>query len=260
MRLCAKLIDRELLRIDGEEAEEFLQNIVTCDVKQNRTFGAMLTPQGKILFEFYLIKDKDGYIVDIAKELKDEFVTQMGLYKLRAKVEIKEEKEKNVFVMWGDAEINDARVPELGTRIYENEIEENAEAEQWHEWRTELGVPELGKDYKSGELYPHFVWMDKFKNGGVAFDKGCYVGQEVVSRMEHRGNVKQRFMIIENEKGELPKLGEEIKNVEGKKIGVMGGGNDNLGLALIYVDRIKENIGGIKLKLPDYIGNRNDTG
>ena len=268
MKFCTKLTDRKCIKIIGGDATQFLQNIITCDIEIPETFGALLTPQGKIIFEFYVKTEKNGYLIDVNAGMKDELVKHLGFYKLRAEVEIIEDDNINVFVLWGENENGtDPRIPQLGKRIYANNIDEeqnaelNAELEDWHKWRTSLGVPELNVDYKTKELFPHFAMMDQFKNGGVEFSKGCYVGQEVVARMQHKSNARQRFVIVEGENG-LPKMNEEIISGKGKKIGVMGESYNNIGLALVYMERIykildKDTImtqnGILKCSLPKYV-------
>ena len=261
MTKCAKLIDRDIISVRGEDHIEFLQNLITCNLDDVNTYGALLTPQGKIIFDFYLKCEKTRVLIDVRKELKDELVKHLGFYKLRAKVEIEDENELNVFAIWDEEK--------LFERKYENNLETNAELNEWHKWRISLGIPELGSDYKTKELFPHFAMMDQLENGGIDFDKGCYVGQEVVSRMQHRSNARQRFIIVQGE-NELPDMGCELIGEDEKKIGTMGGHINDTGLALLYMERagklldresktINTKQGIMKCTLPDYVNFGWDT-
>ena len=247
MEKIAQLADRTIIRISGSDAVHFLQNLVTCEIEELRegdlTFGALLTPQGKILFEFFCKKTNDGLLFDLSSEAAEDFQKRMTFYKLRADVQIGMEPDLKVFVAWGAPPNGADQDPRSGGsvgRFYAPSAETNATADDWHEQRIMLGLPELGRDFQSGEVFPHDVNMDQFDNGGVAFTKGCYVGQEVVSRMRHRGTARKRFVILESDE-ELPEAGTALK-VDRRAIGTMGSASDvsgtTRGLALLRLDRI----------------------
>lgn len=247
MKFYTKLTDRTLFAIDGKDSISFLQNLITCDVnftKNDLLFGALLTPQGKIIFEFYLSQHEKTILIDIAKKLKEEFVKHITLYKLRAQITLQEINELHVFAEWGDdinSGGNDARLAKLGNRIYAKTKKQNATLDDWHQHRTTHGVPELLCDFESKSIFPHFAMYDKFETNAVDFNKGCYIGQEVVSRMYHKTEISKRFMKV-IAKNKLPKFGEAIFNDENKQIGTMGGSydipNGKHGLALMNLKRI----------------------
>ncbi|MDD9910935.1 MAG: folate-binding protein [Ahrensia sp.] len=236
----ALLSSRALVRIAGTEAPHFLQNLVTCEVESmtdgSTAFGALLTPQGKILFDFLLKRVEDEFVVDLNAEQVDDFVKRMMFYRLRAKVEI-EKLDHVPTVTWpaegGDADARDAR---LGMRGYATDVTTSTETE-WQTLRIALGYPESGRDFEPSSTFPHEALMDQFGHSGVDFTKGCYVGQEVVSRMQHRGTARSRFVKIRAVNGDaLPAVGTAI--VAGDRaIGSMGSSVGSEGLGLLRLDR-----------------------
>ena len=260
----AYLPDRAVLEVSGEEAEHFLDNILTCEVAGLATgearFGALLTPQGKILFDFFLIKTESGFWLDTPDYLANDFLKRLMFYRLRAKVDLV--KLENVHVTAhlfpqeprGNFFIIDPRHADMGWRVYdENLQDENKDV--YLQRRISLCVPEGGRDFEYGDAYPHEVLMDQF--GGVDFKKGCYVGQEVVSRMQHRGTTKKRVIKVSSE-SPLPEKGTTII-ADGKPAGTLGSALDNEGLALLRLDRVHAadtvEAAGVTIKatLPDWV-------
>lgn len=258
----AILKDRSLILISGDDAEKFLENIVTCRVAgmaiNTMAFGALLTPQGKIMFDFFILRREDGFLFDLPADMAEEFAKRMTFYKLRAKVDISSMDQLSVTALWGDNNdtgIEDPRLPTMGTRYYSDDLSE-AEDGNYDELRVANCMPEGGKDFEYGDAYPHETLMDQF--GGVDFRKGCFVGQEVVSRMQHRGTVKKRIIMIRAE-GNLPPAGEAIL-ADGKPAGKLGTVCSTGGLALLRLDRVAKadelSTNGIILhpSLPEWVG------
>lgn len=244
--MCATLSDRSLIRVSGDDARAFLQNLVTCEVEalddSEASYGALLTPQGKILFDFFVIFTQEGFLIDTASFAADDLVKRLKFYKLRAKVEIERiGDEMAVTAYWGgkpDAAsgvlIADPRLADLGWRLY-SDNPSAGEAGDYDAHRIALGIPEGGKDYDLGDAFPHEALMDQ--NSGIDFAKGCFVGQEVVSRMQHRGTARKRIVMVEGT-GELPAAGTAI-TAGGKPAGAMGSSSGRTGLAMIRLDRAK---------------------
>ena len=251
----ARLTDRGSVFINGAEAEAFLQNIITTDmgrvVSSGAGFGALLSPQGKILFDFLVFASGDGFLFDLPRGLVADFVKRMTLYRLRAKVGIADRSESDqVVAFWGGdvppaiagVVAADPRLPALGyraivpvgTSLTVPGYDEATEAD-YHAWRTGLTVPEGGRDFPFGDAFPHDVDMDDL--GGLDFRKGCYVGQEIVSRMEHRGTARRRAVAIAGESA-LPPPGTPIE-ADGKPLGALGGTAGQAGIGLIRLDRAK---------------------
>jgi folate-binding protein YgfZ len=191
------------------------------------------------------------YLLDVPKAALPDLVKRLSFYKLRAKVQIAEviwrEQRLGVVAAWGSDRVyqtdalfvRDMRHPDLGERLYL--IEGDAEAisvadpPAYHAHRIALGIPEGGVDFAYGDVYPHDVDMDQI--GGVDFKKGCYVGQEVVSRMEHRGTARRRFVQVSAE-SDLPAAGTPL-TAGTAAIGTLGSSVGGAGLALVRLDRAK---------------------
>lgn len=266
---AALLYGRSVLRVAGADSRTFLQGLITSDINALAEGGAvhagLLNPQGKILFDFFVVAAGSGFYLDVAKDKAGELKQRLGFYRLRAAVEVSEEPGLQVAAAWEErprvpAEAivyADPRLPELGYRILwplgaelgcESTIEDD-----YHARRIGLGVPEGGRDYAFGDVFPHEALFDQLN--GVDFAKGCFIGQEVVSRMEHRGTARKRIIKIEGETP-LPAPGANVE-ADGVAIGTLGSVNGTSGLALIRLDRAGEALargaaltaGGVKLKL-----------
>jgi folate-binding protein YgfZ len=252
---AALLSDRSVVRVSGPAAHGFLQGLITNDIDKAKPGGAihagLLTPQGKILFDFFVVPAADGFLLEIAKAKAGELAQRLGFYKLRAQVEIAEDPSFAVAAAWGapprlpDGAIAyaDPRLSALGLRIL---LQAEADArnlgctiaaeDEYHAHRIALGVPEGGRDYAFGDAFPHEAMFDRL--AGVDFDKGCFIGQEVVSRMEHRGIARKRIVGVEGE-GPLPPSGTEI-TAGGAPVGTLGSVSEHSGLALLRLDRAEE--------------------
>lgn len=243
----ALLPDRALVTVTGPDAASLLQGVLTCNVETlgplEARLGALLTPQGKILFDFLISRCPDGFRLDVAADKAADLAKRLTLYRLRAKAEIAADPTIAVAASWDgsapavDRETaSDSRHPDLGARLYavEGAFSADASEEDYHAHRIALAVPEGGRDYAYGETFPHEALMDQL--GGVDFRKGCYVGQEVVSRMQHRGTARTRLLAAEYPDG-APAPGSEIR--AGQKIlGTTGSAAGSHGLAMLRLDRL----------------------
>jgi folate-binding protein YgfZ len=245
------LSNRALIRIGGEDATHFLQNIVTCDVTRlaegQSAFGALLTPQGKILFDFFLVCIPDGFLVDTPAALATDLQKRLAFYRLRAKVTIEPaDPAISVFAIWGGIPgavdgilAEDPRLATMGWRLY-GRFAPDLRPGDHDVWRIAQGMPQGGVDFPYGDTFPHEALMDQF--GGVDFNKGCYVGQEVVSRMQHRGTARTRVVQVKAAQ-QLPPAGTEITAGD-KSIGRMGSSSGVDGLAMIRLDRARTALDG----------------
>lgn len=179
--------DRRILRISGPDAHEFLQGIVTNDVRklaEGPVYAALLTPQGKYIADFFLCADGDGILLDVAEEQADTALARLNMYKLRADVTIET---TGLHLHRGTGTppedgYADPRSPEMGWRAYRDSPQTGDDTD-WAARRVAAMVPEAGVD-----LGPdNFILEMGFERlGGVDFRKGCYVGQEVTARMKHK--------------------------------------------------------------------------
>jgi hypothetical protein len=284
MNLC-HLPERGVLRIDGPDARKLLDGVLTCDVASiapgRAGYGALLSPQGKILCDLLLVElpeaEGGGFLADVPVMLAGALVQRLTLYRLRAKVTFTDLSERAaVAVSVAGAAIpeeagivfDDPRLPALGPRVVLDRAEivrwcgaeGTTEAwEAWHARRIALGLPDGGKDFAYGDALPHEALMDQL--GGVDFRKGCYVGQEVVSRMEHRGTARTRLVPVAFDHGFTPLSGVEVRAGE-RRLGQLGSAAAGRGLAMLRLDRVADALaagepiaaGGLGLRLvrPDF--------
>jgi folate-binding protein YgfZ len=242
-----------------------------------------LTPQGKIVADFFVAEapqaEGGGFFLDIPRALAITLVEKLNLYKLRAKLLIEDLSDiLGVVAVWdGDASTKDCatkqgltyadpRLPALGFRVMIPPHRAAAaaselgaalvSAEDFEAHRIALGVPRGGLDFAYGDAFPHEADMDQL--GGVDFAKGCFIGQEVVSRIEHRGTARTRAVALRYE-GATPESGAPITAGE-RQIGTMGSAARGRGIALVRLDRVAEAeqaalaAGGIPIRLikPDW--------
>ncbi len=242
---AAFLHDRTLIRIGGADAEHFLQNLITIDIEAlpagEARPGALLTPQGKILFDFLISRDGNAFVLETASSQQDGLIKHLSMYKLRAAVEIAGAQQPGVTVSWGediaDGGVADYRFARAGVALKRQPGEHGAHnATGYDALRVLSGIAESGSDYALQDAFPHDVLLDL--SGGVSFKKGCYVGQEVVSRMQHRGTARRRVVIVSGE-GTLPATGTELV-AQGKPVGALGTVAGSRGLAIVRVDRAGE--------------------
>ncbi len=257
----ARLADRGVVDVTGPDSEKLLQGLVTNDLDGLELGGArhaaLLSPQGKILFDFFVVRIEGGFLLDVARAKAPDLVKRLSMYKLRADVVIADVSPAfDVFALWGDdneilaaalqgLRFADPRHAKLGLRL----LAEGQEADpptpttagddnlhqDYAALRVALGVPEGGKDYDFGDAYPHEADLDLFK--GVSFTKGCYVGQEVVARMHNKTIVRKRVVKIS---GDAPLTsGTDILLGE-IPIGRIGTVDGRDALAMLRLDRALE--------------------
>ncbi|MEZ5938717.1 MAG: folate-binding protein [Hyphomonadaceae bacterium] len=237
------ILHRAILSVEGDDAETFLQGLLTCGVlglsQGERRFGALLTPQGKIISELLIERTAEGFLLDCPASVAPDLKRKLSMFRLRAKVAIAERNDLEVAVFDGAP---DPRSPALPSRAYtqRSDAAPSAHADDgpYHAARITAGVPEQDADFASGEVFPADVNLDLL--GGVDFRKGCFVGQEVVSRMHRRGTARRRTLKVRlpggfpNERGALP----AAFSADGLEIGQVTSAAGGLGLARIRIDRL----------------------
>jgi folate-binding protein YgfZ len=278
---AAFLPDRGVVKVSGVDARDFLNGLVTTDVTLLQPglgrFGALLTPQGKITADFLITEassgDGGGFLVDCPRALAQGLADKLGFYRLRAKVTVENLSDSlGVLAVWdGDLVVKpglafaDLRNPALGWRILvpEDLAQKTADligadlvdSSTYDAHRIASGVPRGGLDFMYGDAFPHETNMDRLH--GVDFDKGCYVGQEVVSRMQHRGSARTRTVRLVLE-GASPEPGAVILAGD-KQVGNMGSSANGVGLALVRIDRVADALnagtpltaGGVAVRLAE---------
>ena len=281
---AALLPDRGVIKISGDAARGFLNNIVTSDIGEltpgTARFAALLTPQGKILGDFLVTEaateDGAGFYLDAPKALAPALAQKFNFYKLRAKVSVEDLSDRlGVMAVWDGTGTSDygltyadPRLAALGFRvILPPEVAGDAAADlgasladagAYEAHRIALGVPRGGADFVYGDTFPHEADMDQL--AGVDFDKGCYIGQEVVSRVQHRSTARSRVVPVAYDDN-APMPGLEVMAGD-KQAGMMGSAANGRGLALLRLDRVADAMaagiplmcGGVALRVvkPDW--------
>ncbi|WP_421724462.1 YgfZ/GcvT domain-containing protein [Bauldia sp.] len=250
----AVLDRRGVLAVGGPEAKNFLDGLLTVDVDAAApgaaVFAGLLSPQGKVLFDFIVFSDGERYLLDMARDQIPAAVQRLTLFRLRAKVTFDDVSDTyDVVAVWGDGAADipvdlaaaDPRLAALGGRVLVTETDgavpgfTASDAADYDRHRIALGVPEGGIDYAFGAVFPHDVDMDQLH--GVDFDKGCFVGQEVVSRMKHRGTARRRIIMVAG--APLPASGTDL-TADGRAIGTLASTAGDTGLVMVRLDRAKE--------------------
>lgn len=242
MALSAPLqLDRAVFPISGPEAAHFLDNLLTQNVERLRTapaiYAGLLTPQGKVAFDFILWRDGDGYLVDVARERAAALIQRLILHRLRAKVEIGPVDETRAAWAGPQGAAPDPRLPALGARwIGAREMVLSAEPAAYRAHRIALGVPDIVYDGAEAESFALEALFEELN--GVDFHKGCFVGQENVSRMKRRATTRRKYCPIVFE-GAPPAFGALIQ-AGPAELGSVRHGVNGRALALLRLDRAAE--------------------
>jgi folate-binding protein YgfZ len=275
----ARLADRTIVQVTGPEARPFLDRLVTCDMDRvsvgRARFGALLSPQGKLLADFIAMQpDETGetFWLDCPRAASGDLARRLTMYKLRAKVSVAALPDASVLAGWDDAavpagsvNITDPRLAALGWRAVltgagETPGFDDAGEGAYEAHRVALGIPESGRDFAFGDAFAHEALMDQL--GGVDFDKGCYVGQEIVSRMQHRGTARTRVVALAWQPGLALAHGAEIKAGD-RVLGTVASVSGDRGLGMIRVDRAADALAagtaieaggvGLRFEKPDWV-------
>ena len=255
------LVNRGVVRVSGEDARGFLDNLLTNSMEGVRpghaVHTALLTPQGKLIAEFFVTEaaaeDGGGFYCDVPLIAAAELAKRLTFYKLRAKVAVENLSEELgvVALFGGEADpadlgiaFADPRLPALGVRVIAHQSQTEAvietlgaiavEGADYHAHRARLAIGEAGLDFTIGDTFPHEINMDQL--GGVDFRKGCYVGQEVVSRMQHRGTARTRLIQLHYPDGFAAPEGCPVLAGD-KPLGTTGTASGDIGLAMLRLDR-----------------------
>ncbi|MGV3551702.1 CAF17-like 4Fe-4S cluster assembly/insertion protein YgfZ [Rhizobium sp.] len=236
------LENRAFIAIDGADAEDFLQGIITTDVPSIGTGeaypGALLTPQGKIMFEFMIARSAGGFVIETDAAAGDALAKRLTLYKLRAKVTIAKRDAANVTIAWDQPSppdaVRDMRFAKAGLDVFRAQGgSSDAPEAAYAALRIAHGISGGAEDGDATDYFPHDLMMDR--NGGLNFKKGCYVGQEVVSRMQHRSTARRRLVVVSAEHA-LPATGTSIA-IGGREIGALRTVEGMGGLAVVRIDK-----------------------
>lgn len=225
--------DRAILSLNGPDTIALLERTVTHSVSDWPTggmrYGALLTPQGKIIADYIAKRTKTGVLLDTHEEAASDLLKRLKMFRLRADVDLQEE--TGLCSVLADDGQSDPRSNALPRRAIIAKSEAGSLAQDWNGLRIAAGIPEWGADYRAGEVFPTDINMDVM--GGIDYRKGCFIGQEVASRMKRRGKIRKRTLLVQ---GEALKAGEDI--LAENPIGQMTSASAHIGLALIRIDRM----------------------
>ena len=251
MQPC-RLDDRAVISLAGPEARPFLQNLVSNDVEKlapgRGLYAALLSPQGKIGFDFFLVEGDGAILLDVATDARDALLKKLKLYRLRAKVEIEARDEHGIYAALGThhpptrptpysaraVTFADPRLAGLPARSIGAVAEMPAGmpgAATYHALRLELGVPE-GGDFGFEKIFALDGGLDELH--AISFEKGCYVGQELTARMKHRATSRKRPVPVMGA-GDLPLPGTAV--TQGSEIGEIIAAHGARGFASVRLDK-----------------------
>lgn len=248
----SRLDERCLIHLSGEDAQGFLQNLITQDVvalpERTLAYGCLLTPQGRFLHDMFFFRDAGGFCLEVERARRDDFIRRLNVFKLRAKVTIADEPGR-VYAGERTDEAHcyqDPRLPGLGWRSYTGKELTAGAAQDWQDHRIHLGVPEGSIDMRPEVDIMADINLDALH--AVSFNKGCFVGQEVTARVNWRALIKRRLFIVSAQGLEAGQLLLE----QGRAVGEVRSVNAMAteGLAVLKLDAVPE---GVDVRRPDWL-------
>lgn len=236
-------LDRTVLKLSGADRLSWFDGLITNSLKGDINFAALLTPQGKIIADFFVIAREDDLLIDVSGTFETDLLKRLKIYKLRADVDVSST-DLSVYAAWdgeGDEGYADPRHPALGRRIIGDHLDATHEADDYNAHRLALSVPDSHWDFDTAQMFPVDVNMDQLN--GVDFKKGCFVGQEVVSRMKRKTIVRKRARGFSVEGGGEPSPITAGDRVVGEALHIHNG----FGMALMRLDRLADTDAPLKL-------------
>ena len=231
---------RSVIAVNGPDTRDYLQNILTLDTSgwapATHGYGALLTPQGKILADMILTPEGDGFLIDVAASAAADTVRRLTLFRLRSRVSISLREDLAVACFSGAPDPRSADAPARDFVPRDSlALPAPADVERYHAARIAAGVAEQDADFGAAEVFPADINMDLV--GGVDFKKGCFVGQEVVSRMKRRATARRRTLSLRTGGG----LDQRTVVMAGDtELGVISSLSGDVALARLRIDHLAE--------------------
>lgn len=232
-------LERTIFHLSGDNLRPWFEGLITNNLDAPLTFAALLTPQGKIIADFFILKDGDDLLLDTAPKFASLLFKRLKMYKLREKIEVTDVSETyHLYALWeghGDIGEGDPRRAELGQRLITQDIiETTATAEDYDLHRLGLSIPDSQYDFETETTFPANANMDQLN--GVDFKKGCFVGQEVASRMHRKTDIRKRMQAVKADAAlELGQIfcGERV-------VGDILYTSGQTGMAMLRLDRLAQ--------------------
>ncbi len=239
----ALLPNRSVLVLDGPDTLTLLERLVTNNTHDwavgEARYGALLAPQGKLIADFIAHRTETGALLDVATNAVGDLSNRLKMFRLRSKVEIDVDGKRAAAIT--EDGVPDPRSAALPHRaIVADGSAPMLSPEDWDAIRIPAGVPEWGPDFTGAEVFPWEINMDR--QGGVDLKKGCFVGQEVVSRTHRRGKLRKRTVIIE---GVNLQPGQDV--MAEASLGEITSSTGSIALARLRVDRLAKAGGDISI-------------
>ncbi len=246
-------LERTLIRLSGEGVKPWLEGLITNSLKSDITFAALLTPQGKIIADFFVHNMGEDLILETPTKFGPDLLKRLKMYKLRAPITLTDDSENlSVYAIWdgqGQEGVTDPRQPSLGQRLLSPDVLDSTGDYNAH--RLSLGIIDSEWDFDTQSVFPADANMDLMS--GVDYQKGCFVGQEVVSRMKRMTIVKKRMRGLVFEQAVQTSAGDKIKCGE-RVVGEICSVHDKMGVGIIRLERLKSatqnpKVGEIEVKI-----------
>ena len=247
----ARLDERAVLAVAGEDRVGFLQGLVSNDVTSaspgHAVWAALLTPQGRWLADFFIFAQGERLLLDVARAQQDLVAARLGRFRLRSRVTI-EPVSLSVYAGWDGtpdggavATAPDPRLSEAGFRVLDGrDLEVTAEAVEYDAHRLLLGLPDGARDLQAEKSLLLEAGFDELN--GISWTKGCYMGQELTARTRYRGLLKRRLVPV-TASGALPPAGTVLMAGE-REAGSMRSSRDGLGMAMVRLEHLHDALSG----------------
>jgi folate-binding protein YgfZ len=251
--------DRGVLRVGGAEAEAFLQGVVSNDIGKagpdTAVYAALLTPQGKFLHDFFVLRQGDDFLLECEGERRADLMQRLKRYRLRLKIALEDETDAwRVALVWGDGAEDaghawgegavayaDPRLPALGIRVLLPAASAKAPSglteapvDAYHKLRMALGVPAAPEELQVERSFLMESGFDELN--GIDWQKGCYVGQEVTARTKYRGLMRRRLTPVRLDGGAPAEDGKILQ--DGRDVGDLRSQRDGVGLAMLKLEAL----------------------
>lgn len=240
-----ELENRGVVRISGPDSKSLLQGLITSDIEDlsenNALYAALLTPQGKFLFDMLIVQDGDDLLLDTEAERKPDLLRRLMMYKLRADAEITDDARSVWALFDGEAQSGIAYLDPRHKAMHQRVISADCPApdaaplpiKKYEERRIRHGVPDSSRDMKVEKDF--WLETDAERLNGVSFTKGCFVGQELTARMKHRMTLKKKLVTLKSDEADIP-LDAEIKTEAGKSAGEVRTGQGPYAIAYFRLE------------------------